>query len=114
MSLRSTLFASALTLALIVTAYAAHAGQYQLAPGAQGNIDVSAQGAYTTITIVNSGSQPTSVTFEAPLSRSYDLAPGQRAEFYGPLRSRGYVAVRNTGASPVTVTSSYQDRPPAP
>ncbi len=109
MSLRSTLLASAVTLALIVASYAAHAGQYRLAPGAQANIDVSSQGSYT-----NTGSQPGSIELDAPVGRKLELAPGQSTEIYGPLRSRGFVSVRNTGSSPLTVTSSYQDRAPAP
>lgn len=114
MTLSSTLRISALTLALILGAYAAQAGQFRLAPGAQAYVDVSAQGNYTTLTIANSGSVPGSVEFDAPVNRKLDVAAGQSAEIYGPLRSRGSVLVRNTGASPLTVTSSYQDRPPAP
>ncbi|MBP7064507.1 hypothetical protein [Ferrovibrio sp.] len=114
MSLRSTLLASAVTLALIVASYAAHAGQYRLAPGAQANIDVSSQGSYTSIIVANTGSQPGSIELDAPVGRKLELAPGQSTEIYGPLRSRGFVSVRNTGSSPLTVTSSYQDRAPAP
>ncbi len=114
MTLNSTLRAGALTLALVLVAYAAHAGQFRLAPGAQAYVDVSSQGNYTTLTIANTGTVTGSVEFDAPVNRKLDVAPGQSSEIYGPLRSRGTVLVRNTGASPLTVTSSYQDRPPAP
>ncbi len=114
MSIRSTLFASVLTFALILFAYAAHAGQYTLAPGAQAYIDVSMQGSYTTITVVNTGSAPAVVEFDAPLNRRVEVAPGQRNEYYGSIRTRGSLLVRNSGQSTVTVTSSYQDRAPSP
>lgn len=87
----------------------AHAGSFDVAPGATANVDTADRGGYTTITVTNRGNAAGRLTIAGA---AVDVPANGRIELYdrygNGMAGRSTVAVTNSGSTPLHILSRYQ------